>query len=65
LLRGKSSIVIAHRLSTVMNADEILVVKEGRVIESGRHGALAKQPGGLYAKLFTIQSQGCLGELNS
>jgi ABC-type multidrug transport system fused ATPase/permease subunit len=40
-------------------------VKEGRVIESGRHGALAKQPGGLYAKLFTIQSQGRLGELNS
>jgi len=65
LLRGKSSIVIAHRLSTVMNADEILVVKEGRVIESGRHGALAKQPGGLYAKLFTIQSKGHLGELNS
>jgi ABC-type multidrug transport system fused ATPase/permease subunit len=65
LLRGKSSIVIAHRLSTVMNADEILVVKAGRVIESGRHGALAKQPGGLYAKLFTIQSQGRPGELNS
>jgi ABC-type multidrug transport system fused ATPase/permease subunit len=65
LLQGKSSIVIAHRLSTVMAADQILVLKEGRVIESGRHHTLAKQPGGLYAKLFTIQSQGRLGELSA
>ncbi len=65
LLSGKSSIVIAHRLSTVMAADQILVLKEGRVIESGRHHTLAKQPGGLYAKLFTIQSQGRLGELSA
>jgi ABC-type multidrug transport system fused ATPase/permease subunit len=60
LLKGKSSIVIAHRLSTVMNADQILVVKEGRIIESGRHRALATQPGGLYAKLFDIQTRGAL-----
>lgn len=65
LLRERSSIVIAHRLSTVMAADQILVLKEGRVIERGRHHTLAKQPGGLYAKLFTIQSQGRLGELSA
>jgi ABC-type multidrug transport system fused ATPase/permease subunit len=65
LLQGKSSIVIAHRLSTVMAADQILVLKDGRVIESGRHQTLAKQPGGLYAKLFTIQSQGRHGELSA
>jgi ABC-type multidrug transport system fused ATPase/permease subunit len=61
LLRGKSSIVIAHRLSTVMNADRILVVKDGRIVESGRHGALAGRAGGLYAKLFDLQSRGALG----
>jgi ABC-type multidrug transport system fused ATPase/permease subunit len=62
LLDGKSSIVIAHRLSTVMNADQILVIKDGRIVERGRHHALAEQPGGLYAKLFTIQSRGRLVE---
>ncbi len=62
LLAGKSSIVIAHRLSTVMQADQILVLREGRVVERGRHVALAREPGGLYAKLFTLQSQGHLGE---
>lgn len=62
LLRGKSSIVIAHRLSTVMAADQILVLKGGRVLERGRHQALSKQPNGLYAKLFTIQTRGALGD---
>jgi ABC-type multidrug transport system fused ATPase/permease subunit len=65
LLAGKSSIVIAHRLSTVMSADQILVVKEGRIIERGHHQALARQPGGLYAKLFTIQTHGRLGEVSA
>jgi ABC-type multidrug transport system fused ATPase/permease subunit len=60
LLKNKSSIVIAHRLSTVMNADQILVLEQGRIIERGGHRALAAQPGGLYAKLFEIQSRGAL-----
>jgi ABC-type multidrug transport system fused ATPase/permease subunit len=60
LLKNKSSIVIAHRLSTVMNADQILVLEQGRIIERGGHRALAAQPGGLYAKLFEIQSRGVL-----
>jgi len=58
LVEGRSSVVIAHRLSTVMNADQILVLKEGRVIERGRHDDLANQEGGLYARLFEIQTQG-------
>jgi ABC-type multidrug transport system fused ATPase/permease subunit len=58
LLRGRSAVVIAHRLSTVMNADQILVVKEGRVVERGRHAALKTQVGGFYAKLFAIQTHG-------
>jgi ABC-type multidrug transport system fused ATPase/permease subunit len=60
LLRGKSSIIIAHRLSTVMSADQILVIKEGQIVERGRHQTLTQQPGGLYAKLFSIQSKGAL-----
>ncbi len=60
LVTGRSSVIIAHRLSTVMNADQILVLKEGRVIERGNHEDLANQDGGLYAKLFEIQTQGWL-----
>jgi ABC-type multidrug transport system fused ATPase/permease subunit len=60
LLRGKSSIIIAHRLSTVMSADQILVIKDGHIVERGRHHSLTQQPDGLYAKLFRIQSQGAL-----
>jgi ABC-type multidrug transport system fused ATPase/permease subunit len=60
LLSGRTSIIIAHRLSTVMNADQILVVREGRIIEHGRHEDLANREGGLYAKLYAIQSQGWL-----
>ena len=58
LVSGRSSVIIAHRLSTVMNADQILVLKEGRVVERGCHEDLANQSGGLYAKLFEIQTQG-------
>ena len=63
LVSGRSSVIIAHRLSTVMSADQILVLKEGRVVERGRHEDLAKQDGGLYARLFEIQSQGWLAGL--
>lgn len=60
LVSGRSSIIIAHRLSTVMNADQILVLQAGRVRERGRHAELAKAEGGLYARLFTLQTQGRL-----
>jgi len=54
LLARSTSIVIAHRLSTVMAADQILVVDGGRVVESGRHAELLKQ-GGLYKELYETQ----------
>ncbi len=57
LLRGRSSVTIAHRLSTVVGADQILVLKEGRVVERGPHATLARRPGGLYARLLSIQTQ--------
>jgi ATP-binding cassette, subfamily B, bacterial MsbA len=55
LMKGRTSFVIAHRLSTVMNADLILVIDEGRIVERGKHEELASKPGGLYAHLCEIQ----------
>ncbi|HEY8185604.1 MAG TPA: ABC transporter ATP-binding protein [Pyrinomonadaceae bacterium] len=56
LMQGRTSIVIAHRLSTVRRADIIFVIDNGRIIEQGRHDELLAQ-GGLYAKLYEIQFQ--------
>jgi len=57
LMEGKTSIVIAHRLSTVRNADVIFAVKDGRIGESGTHSELLAS-GGLYADLYNIQFHG-------
>ncbi|MCZ6859871.1 MAG: ABC transporter ATP-binding protein [Alphaproteobacteria bacterium] len=54
LMTGRTTLVIAHRLSTVLDADLIYVIEDGRVVESGRHAALVKQ-GGAYAKLYAMQ----------
>jgi ATP-binding cassette subfamily B protein len=54
VLKNRTSIVIAHRLSTVRDADQILVLEQGQIIERGRHEQLlAKQ--GLYAELYQRQ----------
>ena len=53
-LRGRTSIVIAHRLSTVMEADQILVLEKGEIKERGRHEELIAR-GGLYSELFIRQ----------
>ena len=53
-LAGRTAIVIAHRLSTVRSADEILVVEAGRIVERGTHAALLER-GGRYAELYTTQ----------
>jgi ATP-binding cassette subfamily B protein len=53
-LGGRTSLVIAHRLSTVRNADQILVLSEGRIAEQGRHDELV-DAGGLYADLYETQ----------
>lgn len=65
LLQGRTSVIIAHRLSTVMNADQILVIQNGHVVERGRHETLATRAGGLYAKLCALQSRGRLLELTA
>jgi len=54
LMRDRTSLVVAHRLSTVLRADVINVVDGGRIVECGTHGELLKE-GGLYASLFTAQ----------
>ncbi|MGH9023654.1 MAG: ABC transporter ATP-binding protein, partial [Acidimicrobiia bacterium] len=53
-LAGRTVIVIAHRLSTVVGADQILVIDQGRIVERGRHAELLR-PGSLYSELFTGQ----------
>ncbi|CAN5280731.1 ABC transporter ATP-binding protein [soil metagenome] len=53
LMAGRTTIVIAHRLSTVRGADRILVFQNGRVVEEGRHGEL-KVAGGVYARLNAV-----------
>ncbi len=53
-LRGRTSLVIAHRLSTVQNADQILVLDKGRIVERGRHAELLAA-GRLYAHLYRTQ----------
>ncbi len=55
-MAGRTVIVIAHRLSTVVNADKIIVMQAGEVAEEGTHQSLAQQPGGLYARLNNLQA---------
>jgi len=56
LMAGRTTLVIAHRLSTVADADVIYVVDDGRVVEQGSHGELLEK-GGLYARLHTMQRE--------
>ncbi len=54
LMKGRTTLVIAHRLATVLAADRILVIENGRIVEEGRHEALVAR-GGLYARLAHLQ----------
>ena len=53
---GRTTLVVAHRLSTVMNADEILVFDQGHIVERGNHRSLLEQ-GGAYAQMWALQQQ--------
>ena len=54
LMEGRTSFIVAHRLSTIQTADVILVMKDGKIIEQGRHEKLLKK-GGFYADLYQSQ----------
>jgi ATP-binding cassette subfamily B protein len=56
LMKGRTAIIIAHRLSTVRALDRILVFDRGQVVEDGNHEALLANPGGLYRRLFDRQA---------
>ena len=57
LMRGRTTIIIAHRLATVLSCDRILVIDQGRIVEEGTHQELAAG-GGLYARLAKLQFEG-------
>ena len=54
LCKGRTTLVVAHRLSTIKNADEIVVISGGQIEEQGTHEALMQQ-NGVYAKLYSLQ----------
>jgi dipeptide transport system ATP-binding protein len=56
LMQGRTTLVIAHRLATVLKADHILVMDQGRIVEQGTHASLS-QSGGIYARLASLQFQ--------
>lgn len=64
ILKGRTSLIIAHRLSTVRDADRILVMRQGRIIEDGTHDSLLSQ-NGVYAQLYRRQfSDGMPGDIS-
>jgi ABC-type multidrug transport system fused ATPase/permease subunit len=56
LMKGRTTIAIAHRLSTLQGMDRIVVIDDGKVVEEGRHKDLIKKKRGIYAKLWAMQS---------
>jgi len=60
LMASRTSLVIAHRLSTVRHADEIIVLQHGRIVERGTHDELLRRPGGLYQRLSQLQTNAAL-----
>lgn len=55
LMRGRTTFIIAHRLSTVRKADKIIVLDKGQVVEIGKHDELVQKPNGIYKKLYELQ----------
>jgi ATP-binding cassette, subfamily B, bacterial HlyB/CyaB len=61
IVRGRTVIVIAHRLAAVRICDRIVTIRDGRLVEDGTHGELVQQPDGFYAKLWRMQATNVAG----
>ena len=61
-MAGRTSLVVAHRLSTILHADEILVLHHGEIRERGSHRTLLSR-GGLYARLYRLQFEAGAGRV--
>ena len=61
-MKNRTTIIIAHRLSTLAEMDRVLVFDNGHVIESGSHDELLKKKNGHYAKMWSMQAGGFLPE---
>lgn len=57
ITKGRTVVIIAHRLAAVRNCDRIIAIKDGVVVEDGSHADLLAKPGGVYAKLWRMQSE--------
>jgi ATP-binding cassette subfamily B protein len=55
LMQGRTTLVIAHRLATILKADRILVMDKGKIVETGTHAVLSKKKNGVYARLSALQ----------
>jgi ATP-binding cassette subfamily B protein len=60
MMQGRTSFIVAHRLSTIREADVILVMRDGHIVEQGSHDELLAQ-GGFYATLYNSQFEGVDG----
>ncbi|WP_246727878.1 ABC transporter ATP-binding protein [Chelativorans sp. Marseille-P2723] len=57
MMKKRTTLVIAHRISTVVNADHIVVLEDGRLVEEGTHSALVRMPHGVYARFYRMQME--------
>ena len=57
LIKGKTTIMIAHRLSTLRDADQLVVIERGKVAEFGTHQELLEKEEGVYKRLYTLQEE--------
>jgi ATP-binding cassette subfamily B protein len=62
LMKGRTTITVAHRLSTIQNADRILVFQKGKIVEQGRHADLISRPQSVYKELYEMQALDLVGE---